>query len=70
MALEPFVFVATPFWWCELFLSLSGFFRSPTLLFGVAKCSWLIGLSLSFSLFFGDAKRLCLPWSGFLVAKF
>jgi hypothetical protein len=25
MALEPFVSIATPFWWCELFLSLSGF---------------------------------------------
>ena len=41
-ALEPFVFVVTPFWWCELFLSLSGFFHSPTLLFGVVKCSWLL----------------------------
>ena len=60
MALEPLVFVATPFWWCELFLSMSIFFHSPTLLFGVAKHSWLIGLSLSLSLLFGDAKGLCL----------
>jgi hypothetical protein len=26
MPLDPFVFVATPFWWCELFLSLSNSF--------------------------------------------
>ena len=35
--LVPFMFTATPFWWCELFLSLSGFFRSSTLLFGVTN---------------------------------
>ena len=26
LALETFVFVATPFWWCEPLLSQSGFF--------------------------------------------
>ena len=37
MALEPFMFIATPFWWCEPLLSPSGFFRSSSLLFDVAK---------------------------------
>ena len=60
MALKPFVFVATPFWWCELFLSLFDSFRSLTLLFGVVKRSWLIGLSPLLSLLFGDAKGSCL----------
>jgi hypothetical protein len=68
--LEPFVFIATPFWWCELFLSLSDSFHSPTLLFGVAKRSRLIVLSLSLSLLFGDAKGSCLLWACSLVAKF
>ena len=68
MALEPFVFVATPFWWCELFLSLSSFFPLPTLLFGVAEHSWLIGLSLSLSLLFSDAKGLCLRMVSWLLS--
>ena len=58
IALEPFVFVATPFWWCELFLSLSDSFRLPTLLFGVTKRSWLIVLFLLLSLLFSEGKIL------------
>jgi hypothetical protein len=68
--MSPCLFVTTHFWWCELFLSLFDSFRSLTLLFGVAKHSWLIGLSFSLSLLFGDAKGLCLLWACFLVAEF
>jgi hypothetical protein len=55
VALEPLLFVTTPFWRCEL-LSLLGFLRSSTLLFGAARrCYGLSAFSFR-SLLFGEAK--------------
>ena len=61
MAFKPIMFVATPFWWCESFLKLSGFFCSPTLLFGGAKRFGPWAFLLSLSLLFGDANCFCSP---------
>jgi len=70
MALLP-LFVTTPFWWYEsVLVPIWLMTLAPTPFWWGEVFWWLMGLSLSFSLLFGDVKSLSSPWADFMVVIF
>jgi len=65
------LFVTTPFWWYEsVLVPICLVTLAPTPFWWGEVFWWLMGLSLSFSLLFGDAKSLSSPWTDFMVVIF